>query len=166
METLNDLFRVVRSASENDAEITDFLAANHTGHARLSSVFYKVGQNSLGNFICLQAEGKGDASETFTLTVYGGNRGSGFLEKVSVVTGSLLDLAGNVYQEDGSPITYKPAAFTAATNLHPLEVYTSGSDEIGRLYFDACGFEYLVLHISDLGGGSGADSVKVMMRAY
>ena len=102
---------------------------------------------SKANYVALQAEGNGDAAKTFTITIYGGNEGVGLLEKVTVASMKLIDVASNTY----GGTTFKAAAVISATDLHPFKIYTSITDEVGRIYFDATGFKFLVITVSGLG---------------
>ena len=164
MRTLVDKWEMVKKTTSDDSALSTMIAGNvaNSDRVRLNTDKYYKDDRSKANYVVLQAEGDGVADKVFTATIYGGNEGGGFLEKVSVVSFKLLSTAANVYDAT----TFKVAAVTAATSSHPMEVYKSYAADAGRVYFDATGFQFLVIKITDLGGASGATSANMFLRAY
>ena len=163
MNTLIDKWQIVKRVTANETAPNSMLSANNLdGAIRLDATKYNLMDYSKANYVALQAEGNGDAAKTFTITIYGGNEGVGLLEKVTVASMKLIDVASNTY----GGTTFKAAAVISATDLHPFKICTSITDEVGRIYFDATGFKFLVITVDGLGGASGATSANVLMRAF
>ena len=167
-KTFIDQWAVVKRVSAEDTALSSMLSAdNLSGSVRLDANKYNPVGDTQANYVVFQFDGNGEAGDTFKVAIYGGNDGAGYLQKVCDIDLKLINLSGNVYKISSSDVTFKPATITSITEYHTLEVMTTtDTSVIGTVQFDATGFKFLKLVITDVGGGSQPDNVCAYMRAF
>jgi hypothetical protein len=167
-KTFIDKWALVKSISAADSSLSSMLSAKNTeGIIRLDASKYNPVGDTQANYVVFQFDANGSTDDTFKVAIYGGNDGAGYLQKVCDIDLKLINLSGNVYKISSSDVTFKPATITSITEYHTLEVMTTtDTSVIGTVQFDATGFKFLKLVITDVGGGSQPDNVCAYMRAF
>lgn len=166
-KTFIDQWAVVKRVSAEDVALSSMLSAdNLSGSVRLDANKYNPVGDTQANYVVFQFDGNGNAGDTFKVDIYGGNDGKGYLQKVCSLDLKLMDLSGNEYKIGASDIAFKPATITQMEDYHTLEVKVSPDDEIGCVQFDATGFKFLKLVITDVGNSNQPDNVCAYMRAF
>ena len=105
------------------------------------------------------------ASKTFTYTIYAWRPGNGPAEFVATGTGTLGTQAVVKYPHNGAAATSKfwahALTVTGRWNKTVASTDITGNNEVAKLLFDFCGYEYIYVEITGADGSTGSEAGDV-----
>ena len=172
-ETYHAPYTLLRAEADEDPNTTigstlvdltaggDF-ASMPANAARLGS---SSGPNNAVGAIQLIFCGGGAAGKTFTYTIYAWRTDNGPAEFVATGTGTLGTQAVVAYPHNRATATSKfwadTLTVTGRWNKTVTSTDTTGNNEVAKLLFDFCGYEYIYVEISSADGSTGTEAGNV-----
>jgi len=166
-ETYHAPYTLLRAEANEDATALDLTTKGD--FANMPATAVRLGSNAGANnavgALQLIFCGGAAADKTFTYTIYAWRTGNGPAEFVATGTGTLGTQAVVAYPHNRATATAKfwadTLTVTGRWNKTVTSTDTSGNNQVAKLLFDFCGYEYIYVEISSADGSTGTEAGNV-----
>lgn len=164
--TYHSPYAVLRAEADEDSTALDLTSKGNFGNKPAGAVELKANDSyeGLQNYVELIFCGGAAANKTFNYKVYAWRKYNGPAMLVCTGTGTLGTQAVVVYPQLGNATSKFWADTLTVADRWLTDVTstdTTGNNEVAKLVFDTCGYEWLYVEISSADGATGNEAGDV-----
>ena len=167
LDTIHEQLYVLRVEADEDTDLLDLTTEGNFANKPDKAVPWKTADARSGhggNGPEITFTGGNAADDTFTYKLYGWRTGTGAARLIASGVGTLGTQAVVIYPQGGaatSKFWADTLTVTQTWNLTVRSSDTAGSNGIAALTFDATGFEWFWVEITDADGVTGTEAGDV-----